>query len=112
METLDAVRMLDSLAHPTRLDLFRLLVRAGDEGLAAGQLAQHLNVPPPTLSFHLKEMRHAGVVQVHREGRRLVYRADFDAMGRLLGFLTDECCVGVSISGACIPEPTPEGVST
>ena len=112
METMRAVRMLDSLAHPTRLEIFRLLVRAGDEGLAAGELAEHLGVPPPTLSFHLKEMRNAGIVRVQRQGRRLVYTADFDAMGSLLGFLTDECCVGVSISGACIPEPSLEGAST
>jgi DNA-binding transcriptional ArsR family regulator len=102
--------MLDSLAHETRLEVFRLLVRAGDNGLAAGQIAEHLGVPSPTLSFHLKEMKNAGLVRADRHGRSLVYTADFAAMGGLLGFLTDECCVGVSISGACIPEPAIEGV--
>lgn len=103
--------MLDSLAHETRLEVFRLLVKAGSDGLAAGQIAENLGVPSPTLSFHLKEMKSAGIVQVERLGRNLVYSADFEAMGGLLAFLTDECCVGVSISGACIPEPALEGVS-
>ncbi len=101
--------MLDSLAHETRLDVFRLLVKAGDAGLAAGEIAEHLGVSPPTLSFHLKELKNAGILQVRRDGRRLVYRADYEAMGRLLAFLTDECCVGVSITGACAP--TPQGAS-
>ncbi len=101
--------MLDSLAHETRLDVFRLLVKAGETGLAAGEIAEHLAVSPPTLSFHLKELKNAGILQVRRDGRRLVYRADYEAMGSLLAFLTDECCVGVTITGACVP--TPQGAS-
>ncbi len=102
--------MLDSLAHETRLKVFRLLVKAGTDGLAAGEIAEHLGVPSPTLSFHLKELKNAGIVRVDRHGRSLVYTADFEAMGALLTFLSDECCVGVSISGAVIPESTLEGV--
>jgi len=101
--------MLDSLAHETRLEVFRLLVKAGSQGLAAGQIAEHLEVPSPTLSFHLKELKNAGLIQVERRGRSLVYTADYDAMGSLLAFLTDECCVGVRLSGACVPEPALEG---
>jgi DNA-binding transcriptional ArsR family regulator len=110
MELLQAVQMLDSLAQETRLEVFRLLVKAGDHGLAPGQIAEHLGVPPTTLSFHLKELKNAGIVRVDRHGRNLVYRADYDAMGSLLGFLGDECCVGVTISGECIPDPVLEGV--
>ena len=108
METCDAVRILGSLAHETRLDVFRLLVRAGDDGMNAGEIARHLGIPSPTLSFHLKELRHAGIVQVRRRGRNLIYTAHFAAMRRLLGFLTDECCVGVSLEGTC--QPALEGV--
>ena len=100
METCDAVRILGSLAHETRLDVFRLLVRAGDDGMNAGEIARHLGIPSPTLSFHL--------VQVRRRGRNLIYTAHFAAMRRLLGFLTDECCVGVSLEGTC--QPALEGV--
>jgi DNA-binding transcriptional ArsR family regulator len=91
-----ALQALDALGQETRLALFRRLVRAGAEGLPAGALADALGVAAPTLSFHLKELRHAGLVRVEREGRSLRYRPDFAAMTALLGFLTENCCVDVA----------------
>jgi DNA-binding transcriptional ArsR family regulator len=100
MEKQDALSALAALAHETRLDVFRTLVRAGPEGLPAGSLAEALGVPAATLSFHLKELKGAGVVRCRREGRSLIYSPDFDAMNGLLGFLTENCC-----AGACAPTP-------
>lgn len=94
MEKQDAISALAALAHETRLDVFRLLVRAGVEGLAAGAIAEALGVPSATLSFHLKELKNAGVVDCRRAGRSLIYRPDFQAMNALLGFLTENCCEG------------------
>ncbi len=111
MELPVAVRILDALAHETRLAVFRLLVRAGDDGLAAGELAAHLGIPAPTLSFHLKELKYAGIVRVRRRSRSLIYTAHFETMHGLLGFLTDECCVGVTLEGTCTPDPALEGAS-
>ncbi|HHC09257.1 MAG TPA: ArsR family transcriptional regulator [Actinobacteria bacterium] len=98
METQTAVTLLAGLAHPTRLEVFRLLVRAGDEGLPAGELARHLDLPPPTLSFHLKELRTAGLVAAHRRGRHVVYQVEFTAIRTLVAFLTEECCAGLEPS--------------
>jgi DNA-binding transcriptional ArsR family regulator len=94
MEKQDAIGALAALAHETRLDVFRLLVRAGAAGLPAGAIADALAVPSATLSFHLKELKNAGVVDCRRAGRSLIYRADFEAMNALLGFLTENCCEG------------------
>jgi DNA-binding transcriptional ArsR family regulator len=95
----DVVRALGALAQDTRLKLFRLLVVAGPHGLTPGQLAQQLDVAPTALSFHLKELSHAMLVSAERDGRRIIYRADFAAMDRLVGFLTAECCQGQD----CLP---------
>lgn len=92
METSDVVLVLGALAQETRLDALRLLVEAGPEGLAAGEIARQLDVPPPTLSFHLRAMLHAGLVTAEREGRSLLYAADFDTLNRVVGFLTRNCC--------------------
>lgn len=92
METDEAVAALSALAHKTRLEVFRLLVRRGPSGLPAGQAATILGIPAPTLSFHLKELRLAGMVRRRREGRSLVYSPDFDAMNSLVDFLTRNCC--------------------
>jgi len=94
MEQSVAVEALAALAHQTRIEAFRLLVRAGPDGLSAGAISEALDLPPPTLSFHLKELRQAGLVRSHRAGRSLVYRADYPAMSDLLTFLTDKCCEG------------------
>lgn len=92
MEKRDALTALSALAHETRLDLFRALVRAGPEGLAAGLLAEAVDTPAPTVSFHLKELRLAGLVQARRIGRSIVYSAAFVQMSALTAFLMENCC--------------------
>ncbi len=94
MEKQTAISALAALAHETRLDIFRLLVRAGPEGVAAGRLAHCLSLAPATLSFHLKELKGAGLVACERNGRSRIYSPDFDAIGGLLGYLTENCCAG------------------
>ena len=95
MEKQLAVAALAALAQETRLDVFRLLVQAGPEGLAAGEIADELGVPAATLSFHLKELKSAGLLGCERDGRSRIYRPDFLVMNELLGFLTENCCRGV-----------------
>ena len=94
MEIKAAVTALAALAQDTRLAAYRLLVGAGHDGLAAGDIAAQLGVPPATLSFHLKELAHAGLVQSRTEGRFVRYRADFDAMNALVAYLSEHCCGG------------------
>jgi DNA-binding transcriptional ArsR family regulator len=100
MEKQDVIAALAALAQETRLDVFRLLVRSGD-GLAAGAIAEKMGVAPATLSFHLKELKNAGVVQCRRDGRSLIYRPDFESVSNLLAYLTENCCEGVG----CGPQP-------
>ncbi|WP_101047962.1 ArsR/SmtB family transcription factor [Macromonas nakdongensis] len=90
----EVVKALGALAQETRLKLFRLLVVAGKDGLTPGHMAETLQVAPTALSFHLKELSHAGLVRSEREGRHIIYRAEFAAMDALLAFLTAECCQG------------------
>jgi DNA-binding transcriptional ArsR family regulator len=99
MEKTDAVAALAALAQDNRLDVFRLLVQAGPEGLTAGAVATALDLPPNTLTFHFDRLRMAGLVTAHREGRSVIYAAQFDKMNALLGFLTENCCGG----SACAP---------
>jgi DNA-binding transcriptional ArsR family regulator len=94
-----AVKALAALAQASRLRVFRAIVGASPEGLQPGQLSQALNLPANTLSFHLKELHHAGLVSVQREGRFLYYRADMAVMQGLVGFLTDHCCRGAPCHG-------------
>lgn len=94
METTDAVTALTALAQENRLDVFRLLVRAGPDGMPAGSVAAALDLAPNTLTFHFDRLRHAGLVTVHREGRSMIYAARFEVMNALLGFLTENCCGG------------------
>ena len=107
MEENDVVRALAALAQPVRLRVFRSLVVAGPEGLTPGALTEALDVPATSLSFHLKELTHSGLVGQERQGRNLVYRAAFDRMNALLGFLTQNCCQGAAcltdaaLSAAC-----------
>ena len=96
MEKSDAVAALAALAQDNRLDVFRLLVKAGREGLAAGKVASVLGIAPNTLTFHFDRLRQAGLVAVRRESRSMIYTAQFDAMDQLLGFLTENCCAGVA----------------
>src|SRR5919205_1741820 len=99
METSQAVAALAALAQDNRLDVFRLLVQAGPEGMPAGAVAEALGLAPNTLTFHFDRLRMAGLVTVRREGRSMIYAAQFDTMNALLGFLTENCCGGV----ACAP---------
>jgi len=98
MEIDDAVRALSALAQKTRLEVFRLLVKSGPEGQAPGRLAPRLGLPPATLSFHLKELRGAGLILCRQEGRSRIYQPDFEAMNELATFLTENCCQGFSAS--------------
>jgi len=105
-ETL-AVTALGALAQETRLKIFRLLVEAGPSGVAAGAISEALGVPPPTLSFHLAQMKHAGLVEARRDSRSLIYAADFDRMNELVGYLTENCCRGEATCGPAICDPVP-----
>jgi DNA-binding transcriptional ArsR family regulator len=94
MELERAVYALSALAHATRLEVFRRLVTAGPEGLAAGELAEALAVPPATLSFHLKELSRAGLVRARRRGRQILYAVDFAGARGLFDYLMQDCCQG------------------
>ena len=95
METSSAVAALAALAHEKRLSAFRLLVAAGPEGVPAGFIGEKLALPAATLSFHLKELNHAGLVTSRQEGRFIYYAADFEHMAALMSFLTQNCCQGM-----------------
>src|SRR5947207_1163248 len=98
MKNTDAIAALAALAQDNRLDVFRLLVKAGPEGMPAGSVASALGLAPNTLTFHFDRLRDAGLVTVRREGRSMIYAAQFDTMSALLGYLTENCCQGA-------PEP-------
>ena len=89
-----AVEALGALAQEHRLTLFRLLVQAGDTGMAAGAIAEKLGVPNSSLSFHLAQLRNSGLILQERQHRSLIYRANYPAMNALVGFLTENCCAG------------------
>ncbi len=96
-----AVAALAALAQETRLAAFRLLVQAGEGGLSAGRIAEALGIAPANLSFHLKELSHAGLVQARADGRYQLYRADFEQMNQLLAYLTENCCGTAASKLAC-----------
>ena len=106
MEINDAVTILSSLAQPARLRVFRLLAKAGEPGMCAGDLSQELEVPKNTLSFHLKELVNAQLVTSERNGRSIIYRLHTDSMRQLMQFLTEDCCQGRP--DLCLPESCPE----
>jgi len=95
MKKTDAVSALAALAQDNRLDVYRLLVQAGSEGLPAGAVADALDLAPNTLTFHFDRLRAAGLVTSRREGRSIIYAAQLDAMNELIAFLTENCCCGV-----------------
>jgi ArsR family transcriptional regulator, arsenate/arsenite/antimonite-responsive transcriptional repressor len=107
MKNADAVTALAALAQENRLDVFRLLVQAGPEGMPAGKVAEALELAPNTLTFHFDRLREAGLVTVRREGRSMIYAARFEVMNGLLGFLTENCCGGAAQTcapaAACAP---------
>lgn len=103
MEENAVVRSLAALAQPVRLQVFRALVVAGERGMNPGTMSEGLGVAAATLSFHLKELSHAGLVTQERDGRHLIYRAAYDHMQALLGYLTENCCQG----SACLAPPAP-----
>lgn len=105
MKASQAVAALAALAQESRLGVFRRLVQAGPEGLSAGRIAERVGIPPATLSFHLAQLGHAGLVSSRRQGRNVIYAADYPGMTRLLAFLTDNCCGG---DAGCAPEPKAE----
>lgn len=96
MKEIDAIRSLSALAHDARLRTFRALVVAGQHGLTPGMLAEQLDIAPNALSFHLKELSHADLVNQERQGRNVIYRAQFTTMNSLLAYLTENCCQGAS----------------
>jgi DNA-binding transcriptional ArsR family regulator len=101
MDTKSAIRALGALAQDTRLAIFRMLIERGPDGLAAGAIAEALDLPPSSLSFHLAQLSHAGLLIQRRESRSLIYSVDFDVMGELMGYLTENCCGGNP--AACLP---------
>jgi ArsR family transcriptional regulator, arsenate/arsenite/antimonite-responsive transcriptional repressor len=105
-----ALAALAALSQENRLDVFRLLVEAGPEGVAAGDVAKALKLAPNTLTFHFDRLRDAGLVVVRRDGRSMIYSAQFDAMNALIAFLTENCCQGATASCApteCKPANSP-----
>jgi ArsR family transcriptional regulator len=106
MEKTDAVVALAALAQDNRLDVFRLLVQAGSEGMPAGAVAAALDLAPNTLTFHFDRLRTAGLVNARRDGRSIIYAACFEAMSELVAFLTENCCCGVSCTPAVQYKPT------
>lgn len=107
METKEAVSALSALAQASRLAIFRALVQAGPAGLPAGQIAEMTGIAPSSLSFHLKELTHAGLAEARQAGRFVIYTARYSTMNALLAYLTENCCGGNPCAplSACAPEP-------
>ena len=105
MKKTDAVAALAALAQDNRLDVFRLVVQAGPEGMPAGAVAEALDLAPNTLTFHFDRLRTAGLVSVRRDGRSMIYTAQFEQMNALLGFLTENCCGGAPCAPAAECKP-------
>lgn len=101
MNTKNALSALAALAQDSRLAVYRLLVQAGPAGVAASKIAEGLNIPPSSLSFHLKELTHADLVIPRQDGRFVIYAANFETMNGLMAFLTDNCCGGNPCSPVC-----------
>lgn len=100
------IRALSALSQEHRLATFRLLVQAGEHGLPAGVIAEKLDAPPSSMSFHLAQLANAGLVTQRRESRSIIYTADYDAMNALMGFLTENCCGGASCAPDAARAPT------
>ena len=110
MDTIEAAKLFECISSPIRLDIFRLLIRYGSDGLVAGQIASERKLPATNLSFHLKALTHCRLVSVEQEGRFLRYRANLPLMKNLAGFLTEQCCIAqLGKKNDC--QPTNEGVT-
>jgi ArsR family transcriptional regulator, arsenate/arsenite/antimonite-responsive transcriptional repressor len=105
MEKADAVAALAALAQDNRLDVFRLLVQAGSEGMPAGAVAEALELAPNTLTFHFDRLRMAGLVTARRDGRSVIYAAQYEKMNALIDFLTENCCGGAPCTPAAACKP-------
>ena len=112
METKAAVTALAAIAQDSRLAIFRALVQAGPAGFAAGRISELTGIAPSSLSFHLKELAYAGMVDSQQSGRFVIYTANFATMNALLGFLTENCCGGNPCSPVCSPACSTEKEST
>ena len=110
METADAIKVLSALAQESRLAIFRLLIEQGPEGLPVGMIGERLGVPSATLSFHLKELLHAGLVSSRQSGRFIYYAPVIASMNSLVDYLTANCCAGSG--GECTPAPTKKRAAT
>jgi ArsR family transcriptional regulator len=109
MKAASAIDALGALAQEHRLAVFRQLVQAGDKGMAAGAIAEALGIPNSSLSFHLAQLRNAGLILQERQHRSLIYRANYPAMNALLGYLTENCCAGAGCDAETACEsPSPE----
>ncbi len=104
MQSAKAVAALGAIAHEHRLAAFRMLVERGPEGAPAGEIAEHLTIPPSSLTFHIQQLLHAGLVTQRRLGRQVIYAADFAAMNDLIAYLTENCC---GRAGVCAPACKP-----
>lgn len=111
MEDTDVVKALAALAQANRLQVFRSLVVAGEQGATPGQISEYLGVPNATLSFHLKELMNAGLINQERSGRHLIYRVEFTRMNGVLAYLTENCCQGAQacFDAASIATPSHKG---
>jgi ArsR family transcriptional regulator, arsenate/arsenite/antimonite-responsive transcriptional repressor len=111
METKQVIAALAALAQESRLAAFRLLVQMGPDGLAASRIAEQLDIAPSSLSFHLKELTYAGLITARQDGRFIIYSANFDTMGGVLNFLTDNCCGGApcGVPSNCPPASSGKG---
>ncbi len=115
MDSTIAIKALAALAHSSRLSIFRLLIQSGPNGLNVGKVAEHLDIAPATLSFHLKELSVAGLLNSRQEGRFVIYSANFTRMNELIGFLTENCCGGNPCTSAIVCATTdahPQGDKT
>jgi len=112
MNPKQVVAALGAIAHDHRLAVYRMLVERGPDGLPAGDIAQRLDLPPSSLTFHLQHMLHAGLVTQRRLGRQLIYAADFAAMNGLVAYLTENCCGRGEDEAACAPACNPAAAAT
>jgi DNA-binding transcriptional ArsR family regulator len=104
MDATEVIAALGALAHETRLAVFRMLVERGPEGLAAGVMSESLGLPPSSLTFHLQQLTAAGLITQRRMSRQIVYATDFEAMNRVVGYLTENCCGSSEVyAPACCP---------